>query len=106
MDLKVLLANIDRRIRILKTTDNAVSQKAGRRDAIRNLRRYEAGELKGSWKLEILEDVARALGTSSWELLRPLGAVPQDESLRDYVDALVEEKLAQEAEPGRKRKKR
>lgn len=106
MDLRALLTNIDRHIRILKTTDNAVSKKAGHEDAIRNLRRYAAGELKGSWKLSVLDDVARALGTSSWELLRPPGAIPQDESFRDYIDAVVDEKLARDVSPQQKRKKR
>lgn len=94
MDLKVLLSNIDLHLRILQTTDNAVSKKAGRADAIRNLRRYASGELKGMWTLDTLEAVAKALGTSSWELLRPPGAVTEDESLRKYIDAVVEEKLA------------
>lgn len=106
MDLKVLLTNIDRHIRIQQTTDNAVSKKAGRNDAIRNLRRYASGDLKGSWKLDVLEDIARALGTSSWELLRPPGAIPEDESLREYIDAVVDEKLARDALPQPKRKKR
>jgi hypothetical protein len=106
MDLRALLTNIDRHIRILKTSDNAVSIKAGHEDAIRNLRRYAAGELKGSWKLSVLDDVARALGTTSWELLRPPGAIPQDESFRDYIDAVVDEKLARDTLPQPKRKKR
>jgi hypothetical protein len=106
MDLKVLLTNIDRRLRVEKTSDNAASNKAGRPDAIRNLRRYASGEIKGTWTLDVLEDVARALGTDAWELLRPPGAVPEDDSFRDYIDAVVDEKLARDTLPQRKRKKR
>lgn len=54
----------------------------------------------------MLDDIAKALGTSPWELLRPPGAIPQDESFRDYIDAVVDEKLAQASEPRRKRKVR
>lgn len=106
MDIKVLLTNIDRHLRIEKTTDNAVSKKAGRVDAIRNLRRYASGEIKGTWTLDVLDDVARALGTSSWELLRPRGAVPEDDSFREYIDAVVDEKLARDSLPRPKRKNR
>ncbi len=106
MDLKVLLTNIDRHIRVQKTTDNAVSKKAGKADAIRNLRRYASGEIKGMWTLDTLEAIASALKTSSWELLRPPGAVPEDESLREYIDAVVDEKLARDSLPQKKRKLR
>lgn len=87
MDLKVLLANIDRLIRIKQTTDNAVSKKAGKEDAVRNLRRYDSGELKGMWTLETLDKIAHALGTTSWELLRPPGAlaVDNEETVRSIV---------------------
>jgi len=106
MDLKVLLTNIDRHIRLQKTSDNAVSNKAGRADAIRNLRRYASGELKGMWTLDTLDAVAKALGTSSWELLRPVGAVPEDDSFREFIEDVVEEKLAQATLPRPKRKNR
>lgn len=106
MDLKVLLTNIDRHIRLQKTSDNAVSNKAGRADAIRNLRRYASGEIKGMWTLDTLDAVAKALGTSSWELLRPLGAVPEDDSFREFIEDVVDEKLAQAALPRPKRKNR
>lgn len=104
MDLVVLLANIDR----LKgrMSDHALSKKAGRVDAIRNLRRYAAGELKGTWTLDVLQDVAEALDTSAWELLRPIGALPKDDSFRDYIDAAIDQKLAQAALPHKKRKVR
>src|SRR5882724_325689 len=106
MDLTTLLTNIDRHLRVSGATDNAISNKAGKADAIRNLRRYASGEIKGMWTLDTLEAVAGALGTSSWELLRPPGAVPEDESLRKYIDAVVDEKLARDALPQPKRKKR
>ncbi len=106
MDLTVLLNKIDRYLRIQKTTDNALSKKAGSQDAIRNLRRYASGEIKGMWTLDTLEAVARAMGTSSWELLRPPGAIPEDESLREYIDAAIDEKLARGNLPQRKRKNR
>src|ERR1700691_1146075 len=81
MDLKVLLNNIDRLIRAKKTTDHAISVKSGSEDAIRNLRRYASGGLKGMWTLDTLEKVAGALETTSWELLRPPGAISIDDDL-------------------------
>ena len=103
MDLKVLLNNIDRLIRVQKTSDPAVSVKSGSADAIRNLRRYASGEIKGMWTLETLEKVARALGTSSWELLRPPGAVGADDDLNERVNQIIDQRLS-EAHPVRKRK--
>lgn len=104
MDLKVLLTNIDRLKG--KMSDHALSKKAGRIDAVRNLRRYAAGELKGTWTLDVLEDVADALDTSAWELLRPIGAMPRDDSFRDYIDAAIDQKLAQANLPIKKQKHR
>lgn len=104
MDLKVLLANIDRLKG--KMSDHALSKKAGRLDAVRNLRRYAAGELKGTWTLDVLEDVASALDTSAWELLRPIGAMPKDAEFADFVGRIVDAKLAQPVLPERKRKNR
>lgn len=107
MDLKVLLTNIDRRLKVEQITDNAASKRAGRPDAIRNLRRYAAGDLKGTWTIDVLDDVARALRTSSWELLRPMGALPEDDSFRAYIDAAIDEKLTGSGSlPVKKRKKR
>lgn len=105
MDLKVLLTNIDR----LKgrMSDHALSKKAGRVDAVRNLRRYADGDIKGTWTLDVLEDVAEALGTSAWELLRPIGAMPkEDDTFWSQVDARIEEKLSRPSLPVRKRKNR
>lgn len=105
MNLKVLLANIDRLIRVNKTSANAVSKLAGSPDAIRNLRRYAAGELKGMWTLDTLESVAKALGTTSWELLRPPGAIAADEDLDERVNRILDLRL-KPPEPVRKRKVR
>jgi len=105
MDLKVLIANIDRLVKAQRTTDNAVGIRAGKQDAIRNLRRYASGDLKGMWTLDTLEAVAKALGTSSWELLRPPGAVAADEDLEDRINRVLDQRLGP-AEPVRKRKNR
>jgi hypothetical protein len=93
MDLKVLLANIDRLKRDM--SDNALSMKAGKEDAIRNLRRYDSGELKGMWTLETLDKIAKALGTSSWELLRPPGALAVDNE--ETVRSIVRDELQRSA---------
>lgn len=88
-------------------SDHALSKKAGRIDAIRNLRRYAAGDLKGTWTLDVLDDVADALNVPSWELLRPLGALPKDEGFADLIGAVVEQKMAEAAAlPHKKRKNR
>lgn len=105
MNLKVLLNNIDRLIRVQRTSDHAVSKAAGSPDAIRNLRRYASGELKGMWTLDTLENVARALQTTSWELLRPPGAIAADEDLDERVNRILDERLSPPA-PVRKRKSR
>jgi hypothetical protein len=88
MDIKVLLANIDRLMKAKGTNQNAVSDLAGRRDAIRNLRRGN------SWTLDILGDVANALDVPAWELMRPPGAVPEDEGFRQFVREIVKEETA------------
>lgn len=94
MDLTILLSNIDRYIRINKTTDNALSKRAGSADAIRNLRRYASGELKGMWTLDTLDAVARAMGTTPWELLKPPSPLALDEESRELVRSIVREELA------------
>lgn len=101
----ILLNNVDRLLRINKLTDNKAAKLAKKPDAIRNLRRYASGELKGTWSLDTLEAVAAVLGTSSWELLRPPGAVPQGDEMREYVREVLKEELTA---PGavRKRKSR
>ena len=100
MDLKVLLNNIDR---LKKTSDHAVSVKSGSEDAIRNLRRYASGEIKGMWTLDTLEKVARALNTTPWELLRPPGAIAADDDLNERVNQIIDQRLS-EAQPVRKKK--
>lgn len=105
MDLKVLLNNIDRLIRAKKTTDHAISVKSGSQDAIRNLRRYASGELKGMWTLDTLDKVARALETTSWELLRPPGAVSIDDDLDHRINQILDQRLS-EPKPVAKRKSR
>lgn len=102
MDIKVLLSNIDRLIKAQETTQNAISARAKRPDAIRNLRRGN------SWTLDILDDIAKALDVPAWELLRPPGAIPP--GLKEIVREIIRE----EANPPppepvaapRKRKKR
>ena len=105
MDLKVLLGNIDRLVRQKQTTDHAISVKSGSQDAIRNLRRYASGELKGMWTLDTLEKVARALDTTSWELLRPPGAISIDDDLDERINQIIDQRLS-EPKPVRKRKSR
>lgn len=107
MDDKVLLSNIERLLKTQKVSADAISKLAKRPDAIRNLRRRVAGEFNGSWTLDTLSDVARALQTTPWELLRPPGAVPSDEDFREFVrDVISEELIAREntALPTQKRK--
>jgi hypothetical protein len=109
MDDKILLANIERLLKAKNVSADAVSKSANRPDAIRNLRRRVAGTFNGTWTLDTLADIAQALGTSPWELLRPPGAVPSDEDFRDLVRNVVSEELnAREntALPARRRKNR
>lgn len=109
MDDKVLLNNINRLLKAKKVSADAVSKAADRPDAIRNLRRRVAGTFSGSWTLDTLADIARALQTTPWELLRPPGAVPDDEDFREYVrDVVSEELIARENAPlpAKKRKNR
>jgi len=107
MDDKLLLSNIERMLKAQKVSADAISKSAKRPDAIRNLRRRVAGEFNGSWTLDTLGDVARALKTTPWELLRPPGAVPSGEDFREFVrDVISEELIARENPPlpARKRK--
>lgn len=102
METSILLSNIDRLMKSKGTSQNAVSKKAKRPDAIRNLRRGN------SWTLEVLADIAEALEVPAWELMRPPGAVPKDEGFREYVRGIIKEESAP-AQPviaPRKRKKR
>jgi hypothetical protein len=94
MDTTILLNNIERLLRANKTSAHAVSKKAGSEDAIRNLRRYAAGEIKGSWTLDTLEAVARALDTTSWELLKPPATMALDAESQYLVRSLIREELS------------
>ena len=93
MDLTILLKNIDRHLRLSGMSDHAASKKAGREDAIRNLRRYASGEIKGMWTLDTLDAVAMALGTSLWELLKPPSPITLDEESRELVRSLIREEM-------------
>lgn len=72
MDLRLILENIDWRLRSLELSDNEASDRAGAPDAIRNLRRKVAGELPGSVTMRTLDKLATALGCSAADLMRPL----------------------------------
>lgn len=108
MDHNTLLENIERLLKAQKVSADAVSKAAKRPDAIRNLRRRVAGEFNGSWTLDTLADIAKALKTSPWDLLRPSGApIAEDERLRAMVRDLVDEELSARENasvPVRKRK--
>lgn len=99
MDHKLLLDNIERLLRAQKVSADAVSKRAKRPDAIRNLRRRVDGEITGSWNLDTLSDIAAALQTSPWELLRPPGTGLQETGLRDLVRDMVDEELAAREKP-------
>jgi hypothetical protein len=100
MDTTVILNNIDRLLRTKKVSQNAISAKAKRPDAIRNLRRGS------SWTLEILHDIAKALDVPAWELMRPPGAVPKDQEFREFVREMIDEQIADAVIAPRKRKMR
>lgn len=104
MDTTILLKNIERLIAANKTSAHAVSIKAGSEDAIRNMKRYASGEIKGSWTLDTLEAVAQALGTTSWELLKPPSPVALDAEAQEMVRSLIREEMGiPEKKPRRRR---
>ena len=72
MDLALILANIDWRLKVLQLSDNEASNRAGAPDAIRNLRRKVAGELPGGITMRTLEKLAGALKCRASDLLQPL----------------------------------
>lgn len=94
MDYTILLANVERRLTELGESADAISKKAKKGDAIRNLRRRAAGESEGSWKLDTLFAIADALGVPAWDLLRPQGEVRQDKQTRELIREIVREELA------------
>lgn len=104
MDDRLLLANIDRLLKAKGVSGHAISVTAKRPDAIRNLRRRVQGQKQGSWTLDVLADIAAALGTSSWELLRPAGALPQDDESREFVRSIIREELDEASSVKRRRK--
>lgn len=105
MNDRLLLANIERLLKANGASADAVSRKAKRPDAIRNLRRRVQGGQQGSWTLDTLADVAAALGTSPWELLRPAGAIAQDDKSREFILSIVREELAAPAPKSVRRRK-
>lgn len=104
MNDRLLLANVERLLKARNATADAISRKAKRPDAIRNLRRRVQGEKQGSWTLDTLSDIAAALDTSMWELLRPAGAMPQDDESREFVRAIIREELGEVRAPAKRRK--
>jgi len=108
MDLKAILANIDRRLKVLQISAHEASLDSGHQDVIRNLRRkVKNGKAsKGSLRADTLEDLARALKCSVEDLKRPVDAsgaalVPGMRDIllarRELLDrerALIDEQLA------------
>lgn len=103
MNDRTLLDNIERLMKARRLSADALSKAAKRPDAVRNLRRRVGGEKQGSWTLDTLQNIARALETTPWELLRPPGAIPQDDESRELVRSIIREELG--TEPGRQRRK-
>ena len=97
-----LLQNIERLLREQNESADAVSRRAGKPDAIRNLRRYVAGEAKGTWTIDTLDAVAQALKTTPWDLLKPESAVFSMDHIRTIVREEVEQSL-RPPQPTRKR---
>jgi hypothetical protein len=106
MDHDILLNNIERILKAKKVSADAISKKAKRPDAIRNLRRRVKGDYDGSWTLDTLTDVAAALEISPWELLRPAGAIPVGEEFRDFVRDVIAEELGALERPQRVQKRK
>jgi hypothetical protein len=75
MNLTVLLRNIENRLTVLDISADAASRKAGRPDAIRNLRRA-VREGKGGMTIQTLAALAKALETTQEDLTRPPDPVP------------------------------
>lgn len=103
MDHKTLLINVERLLLARNASADAISKRARRPDAIRNLRRRVDGDFTGSWTLDTLSDIAAALQVEPWELLRPPGAMSHDADSRAFVQAIVREEMGIEARPARKK---
>jgi hypothetical protein len=72
MDLNILLANIERRLTIMKMSADKASKAAGHPDCIRNLKRRIKGEIKGDGiSHQIVRDLARVLETTAEQLTEP-----------------------------------
>jgi len=77
MDLATILTNIERRLKVIGISSDEASKRAGRPDAIRNLKRkVQAGTLKGSLRADTLDALAGALQTTVADLTTPY-KVPQ-----------------------------
>lgn len=69
MDLAVVYANIERRLRLLKMSAHKASTLAEAPDAIRNMKRKLKGEIKGDGiTAQTLDALARVLNTTAEEL--------------------------------------
>lgn len=71
MDLRLILENIDWRLKIMEMSDHEASKRAGAPDAIRNIRRKVAGDMPGDVTRKTLDKLARALDCSAADLMRP-----------------------------------
>ena len=90
MDLRLILANIDWRLKMSGMTDNEASNLAKSPDAIRNIRRKVAGELTGGITMRTLEKLAGALDCRATDLLQP----PPEENVRP-IPGLKEQLFSQ-----------
>lgn len=72
MDLPLILANINWRLKVLGLSANRASDLAEAPDAIRNLRRRVAGKAGGSFTVDTLQKLAKALQCEPRDLMQPL----------------------------------
>lgn len=99
MDLATILTNIERHLKRIGIKSAEASRRAGRPDAIRNLKRkVKAGVTKGSLRADTLEALAAALQTTADDLKRPPPSSPAPISgLREYLleqRALIDRQIA------------
>lgn len=100
MDLTTIITNIDRRLKVLGISSDEASRRAGRPDAIRNLRRKIKAKTRGSLRADTLAALAAALETTVAELGRPDQPPPSApiSGLRQYLleqRALIDRQLAE-----------
>lgn len=99
MDLTAILANIEHRLRVMGISADEASRRAGRPDAIRNLRRKVRGDLTGGVNMGTMAALAKALDTTVPDLMRsdhPVSLTPVP-GLREYLlkqRALIDEQIA------------